>query len=432
MTLTYGFYDSSSSDRVYNAKQFGSIFDGIIEDGVYAGIGGKLMVTEDSPVSMDVIVGDGRAWFDHTWTLNDAALTKTIATADALLNRIDVVYLEVNESTRTNSIAVLTGTPASTPVAPTLTQTSTVHQYPLAHVYVGAAVTSITQANITNKVGTTATPFVAGIIDYVTTNEILAQWEAEWEQWFNDIKDQLSTEAETNLQNQIWDLAGVGSGAPPYADDMVTLSTHDHSNGNHPQIPTAGIENLAVTAAKIANGAVTGTQIASLAISEAKIASYAVTQAKLGTGAVGSSQLANDAVISSKIADGAIDNAAYIANNLITEQHVGWKLPALMTRFGGSSSSWNTPGTTSYTVGNVRMQAGVISVSAMGQAQIVYSPAFSYAPILFINEDTPDFDTNGDMQISYPPGYAGFQEGFKIAELSNRARTFQWLAIGPE
>jgi hypothetical protein len=166
MTVTYGFYDSISSDRLYNAKQMGSIFDGLILDGVYSGYGDKLVVIEDDPTSMDVLVGSGRAWFDHTWTYNDAALSKTIPTADATLNRIDIIYLEVNENVgvRANSINILVGTPASSPSPPILTNTSTIHQYALAHVYVGAAVTEIVQANITTMIGTEDTPFVELVI----------------------------------------------------------------------------------------------------------------------------------------------------------------------------------------------------------------------------------------------------------------------------
>lgn len=390
MTLTYGFYDSSSSDRVYNAKQFGSIFDGIIEDGVYAGIGDKLMVTEDSPVSMDVIVGTGRAWFNHTWTLNDATITKTIATADALLNRIDVIYLEINEDagTRANKIDVLTGTPASTPVAPTLTNTASIHQYPLAHIYVGAAVTSISQANITNKVGTTDTPFVAGIIDYVTTNEILAQWESEWEQWFQDIIDQLSTEAETNLQNQIWDLAGVVSGAPPYADDMVTLASHDHS-GSHPQIPSSGLASGAVTAGKIASGGVSAAnQLASNVVETAKILNNAVTGEK-------------------------------IASNAIDDTKVGNRVPMFTRRQGNSSTQWYVQGSTNYTPGAVKMQAGIASVDQYGTT-ITFPQSFAYSPLVFVT-GIGDYNTWADsVGNSSFKGYA-----YPVG-------TIMWLAIGTE
>lgn len=429
MTVTYGFYDSISSDRVYNAQQFGSIFDGIIEDGVYAGLGDKLMVSEDSPVSMDVIIGSGRAWFNHTWTLNDADLSKTIATADALLDRIDVVYLEINtdSGTRANSFNVLTGTPASTPSVPTLTQTSTVFQYALAEVYVGAAVTSISQANITNKVGSLNTPFVAGIIDYVTTNEILVQWEAEWEDWFDAIKGQLSTEAETNLQAQIWDLAGVASGAPPYADDMVSLAAHDHS-GSHPQIPRAGIVDYAIGATQIDANAVTSSKIQSSAVTEAKIASNAVTNTKIAASAVTDGKLAPNSVTNTKILDGAVGYNE-IAANAIGETHLGSNVPAIVRRYGGSSTDWNTPGTSGYTPGNVRMQAGVFTATFTQQIRIIYSPAFSNDPLLFFTF----WDGNiTDYQISYQGGES-FAEEFIFTHFnSGETATVHWLAIGPE
>ena len=39
MALTSGFYNSINGDRTYNAEQMSSIFDGIINDGVFASIG---------------------------------------------------------------------------------------------------------------------------------------------------------------------------------------------------------------------------------------------------------------------------------------------------------------------------------------------------------------------------------------------------------
>lgn len=425
MTVTYGFYDSVSSDRLYDAKQFGSIFDGIIEDGVYAGLGDKLIVVEDSPAGMDVIIGSGRAWFNHTWTLNDADLAKTIATADALLNRIDVVYLEINEDsgTRVNSFAVLTGTPASSPVAPTLTQTSTLHQYPLAHVYVGAAVTSIVQDDITNKVGMTATPFVAGIIDYVTTNELLIQWEAQWETWFDSIKDQLSSEAETNLQAQIWDLAGVESGAPPYASDMVTLAAHDHDGTDTPQLDGSGIESSAISSSKLSTGAVIAGKIAAGGVSAAsQLASGIVEAAKLASGAVTSSKLGSNAVIAGKIADGAVDVTAALANDIVDDTKVGNRVIQMYRRKGGSASGWSDTGTTVYTPGKVRMQCGSQSIPN-GGGNVVFPVSFGNTPLVFIN-----FSDFGDNL--YADTWSPSQ--FHVTNGSGVSLGIHWLAIGPE
>lgn len=290
MTLHFGFYNSVTGDRLYDAIDMSRIFDGIILDGVYAAFGDSLMVVENT--GMNVAVGTGRAWFDHTWSYNDAEVVIAVPTADALLPRIDVVYIEINEDSgvRANEFNILEGTPATEPVAPTLTNTSTVHQYPLAHIEVAATVTAITQANIVNKVGTTECPFVTCPLEYVTTNELLAQWEAEWEEWFDAIKDQLSSEAETNLQAQIW--AIVGDINPPLMT-LIDLDTHDHTDYGD-QIPTGGLVNLAITTAKLDNLAVTEGKLAALAATEAKLGNLAVTAGKLGPLSVVASKLGDD------------------------------------------------------------------------------------------------------------------------------------------
>ena len=91
MSVTYGFYNSKNGDRRYDAIQMSSIFDGIIRDGVFQHIGTAMMVEESE--GMTVNVGIGRAWFNHTWTLNDAPLPLTVPLSEVILNRIDAIVL---------------------------------------------------------------------------------------------------------------------------------------------------------------------------------------------------------------------------------------------------------------------------------------------------------------------------------------------------
>ena len=113
MSVTYGFYNSINGDRKYNALEMSSIFDGIIVDGVYMSIGDALNVKSSG--GMGITVGTGRAWFNHTWTLNDSVMPLTIESSDVLLNRIDAVVLEVNNDSdvRKNTIKIVKGSPAS-------------------------------------------------------------------------------------------------------------------------------------------------------------------------------------------------------------------------------------------------------------------------------------------------------------------------------
>lgn len=187
MAVSFGFYDSLNGDRKYTAVQFSYLFNSLIKDGIFMHVGEHLNVKEGT--GMQVNVGSGFAWFNSTWTRNDADYSLTITASDLLQVRIDAIVLEVDEtvSSRTNSIKVITGTPSSNPQKPTLTNTADIHQYPLAYVTVGVGVTSITQANIENCIGTNPCPFVTGVLDTIDATTLIAQWEAQFNEWFENL-----------------------------------------------------------------------------------------------------------------------------------------------------------------------------------------------------------------------------------------------------
>ena len=189
MSVTYGFYNSINGDRKYNALEMSSIFDGIIVDGVYMSIGDALNVKSSG--GMGITVGTGRAWFNHTWTLNDSVMPLTIESSDVLLNRIDAVVLEVNNDSdvRKNTIKIVKGSPASKPVKPSLIESELVNQHPLAYITIGKGVPSISQSNIENAVGTSACPYVTGVLKGMDIDKLVAQWGAQWAEWLSSNTD---------------------------------------------------------------------------------------------------------------------------------------------------------------------------------------------------------------------------------------------------
>ena len=184
MALTYGFYNSVNKDRLYNATQFSQIFDGVINDGVYMSIGKKFMVRAAG--GMGIFVGDGRAWFNHTWTYNDTDMYITLDDSDYGADRIDAIVLTVDarDQSRSNRIEVIKGTPAVSPVKPDIVDGVSTFYHPLAFVTIRGGVTEITDANIENAVGVNAkTPFVTGIIETIDATELITQWGTEWNEW---------------------------------------------------------------------------------------------------------------------------------------------------------------------------------------------------------------------------------------------------------
>ena len=203
MAVTYGFYNSLNKDRVYNAEQMSSIFNGIITDGVFASIGGSLMPIAGT--GMQVVVKTGKCWFNSTWTLNDALLPLDIPEADVSLTRIDAVVVEINSAvnTRANTIKVIKGTPSANPAKPALANTETLHQYALGYITVNAGVTSITADKIEVNVGKTTCPFITSVLQQTDITALFNQWDAEFNAWFANVQAQLSGNVAANLQRQI-------------------------------------------------------------------------------------------------------------------------------------------------------------------------------------------------------------------------------------
>ena len=192
MALTFGFYNSIDGDRVYDALQFGQIFDGIITDGVYATYK-KGMVVRASDNAGEVIIQPGRAWFDHTWTNNDSDYVMVALTPPLLSYRIDALVLDINADEaasdgRTNSFKWVQGTESTNPERPTLTNTATHHQYPLAYIKRYPETVTIKTADITSAIGTSECPFAAGVLKGIDLDMWINQWDAAFNDWYRDVR----------------------------------------------------------------------------------------------------------------------------------------------------------------------------------------------------------------------------------------------------
>ena len=163
------------------AGSYPAQFDRINQQALYATTGiigsSSLAVTANSPAGMSVRVAAGWAAIVGTTTTdmgvytiyNDAQATLTITTADPTNPRIDLICATVRDAYYSGAFndvifQVIAGTPASSPVAPTLPDNS----ISLATVAVGAAVTQINSGNITNTRVEVTTNLPVGDITGVT------------------------------------------------------------------------------------------------------------------------------------------------------------------------------------------------------------------------------------------------------------------------
>lgn len=117
--------------------------------GVLRGEDNELQVYGDSS-GMQVKVKTGKAWVRGHYGESTAEKTLAIAVADATNPRIDVVVLRADFDNNLIELVVLTGTPAGSPVAPAVTQSSAIWEVALAQVAVAAAAVTIAAGNVTD------------------------------------------------------------------------------------------------------------------------------------------------------------------------------------------------------------------------------------------------------------------------------------------
>lgn len=178
------FFNSVSGDRVYRAEEWAEYFASFIGNGVFPVPSTSLQVVAGS--GMAVAVKTGKAWINGYFYYNTSDLPVTLATADGVLNRIDRIVVRWDLTERKISVAVKSSAPTTSPVAPALQRDADAYELCLADVLVGAGVTAISQANITDRrLDGSLCGVVAGVVDQIDTDVFNAQLEA----WFADYKE---------------------------------------------------------------------------------------------------------------------------------------------------------------------------------------------------------------------------------------------------
>lgn len=142
--------------------QWQSMFAGLFSNGVIQGQLNSYSTTTTS--GLGISVASGRAMIQGFMAQSDAAVALTAATADPTNPRIDRAVLHADLSAHTLAVQLLTGSPASSPTPPALTQTSTVWEISLYQVRVNAGATSITSLTDerTYSLATTPTGSIIG------------------------------------------------------------------------------------------------------------------------------------------------------------------------------------------------------------------------------------------------------------------------------
>lgn len=180
-------------DLKYYYNQFSEYFSKFFGNGVYYNPDNCLKVIANG--GMSVLVKAGWGFIKGFWYELDEDMALTVPANSTAYERTDSIMLRWSLSNRTITLVYLTDT-----VTPT--RSDTIFDLKLAEIIVGAGIAELLGSAITD---TRTNQEVCGIVrgleaDSIDTEDLFAQYDAIFNEWFDSVKDQLVGDLGARLQ----------------------------------------------------------------------------------------------------------------------------------------------------------------------------------------------------------------------------------------
>lgn len=193
--------EEGTYDREYDAEQFAEYFANFVSNGVYANPANQLKVVfnDSSSKPFVVVVRKGKAYIDGYWyeLTEDMEITIPANTKSYAIK--DVICCTLDKTERKVSIILKEDVTSDYPA-----NNNTQHDLVLSTILVQPNASKLNAEDITDKrPDKIYCGFVTGMVDQIDTTELFKQYDDAFQNWFNEMKDQLSTDAAGNLQTQI-------------------------------------------------------------------------------------------------------------------------------------------------------------------------------------------------------------------------------------
>lgn len=258
LSISSGFFASSNGDRTYSADNFGSIFEGIITDGIFANMSSTypypFLVEKSSDGNFKLKINKGRGWFNRTWInlYSDDVIDITNVKPSSGSVYIAIVITIDKNGKRKNYISAISGEEASSPNIPTWTQPTSdnLYHYPIAYVKLSSSDTKIDSSCIFDARGKTIvdkktipksnrTDYIIAMLETLKADNYISEIYNDYSKWKNTQESNWSTTQSTwhtSLDNNFtsWindyksQIQNLGNGGK-YLEDTVLLTKGDYT-----------------------------------------------------------------------------------------------------------------------------------------------------------------------------------------------------------
>lgn len=205
MAESYGFFDAmydselDAYDRIYLAEQFANYFKLLVGNGVFESPTNQLKVVA-SGSGLFVNVTAGWAFINGYWFHNDAPRTIQLLDNLTSYDRTDYIRLKLSVSKRTIEFEVVSDDS-------NIIRNDTTFELELARVLVRPNMIIVSNANITDsRPDELRCGFVKGLIEVETTRDLFLQYNETFNEWFNDVKNQLSGDLAVTVLRELGDI----------------------------------------------------------------------------------------------------------------------------------------------------------------------------------------------------------------------------------
>lgn len=206
-----GFFASINGDRKYKSDLIATFFSKLFTNGVF---NNELQVQAND--NMTVTLKSGTAFINGYFYNNTVDKVINISLSDTEQSRIDSVVLRFSKENRQIIADVLEGSYADNPVAPELTRNSNIYELRLCNISVNKQADSITTSMIEDcRFNSTDCGQVISAVQQLDTTEIFAQYQAAFDDLFEQMEGILSGDAAGEL---LVEINGIKS-------NMITLGT---------------------------------------------------------------------------------------------------------------------------------------------------------------------------------------------------------------
>lgn len=205
-------------DRSYTAKQFLDYFNLFVGNGVFGSPTNQCKVIPGT--GLTVIVTPGWAFIKGAWYHNDTNKVIEIDNNSGSISRVDGIMLRYNNTDRTITAIATTGNT-------TLVRGETIYDLKIAEVTVEPNAVSITGANILDtRIDESVCGLVKGLLEVETTADLFAQYEAQFDEWFDTVKNQVTGDLAIRLQTEFVQL---NQNVEDYQEDVEDALQQDRA-----------------------------------------------------------------------------------------------------------------------------------------------------------------------------------------------------------